>query len=45
MNRYITRKSIAEIIVFITTAFVSLWLFGPVQQLLVKAAQKRTGVE
>ena len=32
MNRYITRKSIAEITVFITTTFVSLWLFGPIQQ-------------
>jgi len=32
MNRCITRKSIAETIVFITTTLVSLWLFGPIQQ-------------
>ena len=32
MNRYITRKLIAETIVFITTTLVSLWLFGPTRQ-------------
>lgn len=32
MNRYITRKSIASYIVFITTALSSIWLFGANEQ-------------
>jgi len=32
INRYITRRLIAETIVFITTAMISLWLFGAIQR-------------